>query len=166
MKINYDVTIPETETAFMMFWRKYVMKRTMMFSLVFLIAAGLSVNMVLNGMRMAGGIITGLSLGFMVNLWLKPYRLKKKIAMACEMTKDEKYSAMFGEKEIEIETITANEEVDKSIYTIGAEELFSKETDGLFLLYVNKALVHVFPKRCLSEQEIEELRNYFTSKGI
>jgi len=140
-----------------------------MFSFVFAIGIFLSVNIILNNGGIVGWIIMGLSAGFLTNLWLKPKRACKRLVMALEMSPEEKYSATFGEDEIEIETLITQEDsevIDKSQFNITTEELYSMETMDLFLLFVNRALIYTFPKRCLSEQETESLRNYFEEKKI
>ena len=169
MRIEYDVTIEETETAFMMFWRKYNLRNTLLLTLIYSIAITLFVNMVLSGGILFGGLGAGLSAGMLMSCWYNPYRTRKKIVQALESADAENYSASFGERDIVVETVIAAEEfpaVEKSTYPLATEELYSKETNELFLLYVNRALIHVFPKRCLSEQEAEELRNYFIKKNI
>ncbi|MCL1903000.1 MAG: YcxB family protein [Oscillospiraceae bacterium] len=188
MKIDYDVSVSETEVAFILFWKKYRMKSAILYSIVFAIATFLSINMMINGdMVMVGGISAGLAMGLLVNLWLKPQRIKKRLAMALETMGDEKYSAAFNNDAIEIQTITETPDIeknesgsdnennaeveqgqkpDKSVYCISQEELCSKETAEMFILYINKLLFHVFPKRCMTEKDIEELRTYFKEKKI
>lgn len=62
---------------------------------------------------------------------------------------------------------TQPEKIDKTVYLLAQEELYSIETDSMFILCVNKYLFHVFPKRCFSEQDkTEKLKNYFSTKGI
>ena len=172
LEINYNVTIPESETAFMLFWKKYCLRRTVMFSVVFAISVTLFVNMMLGGetMFMVGGIGAGLSAGFMASLWLKPFRIRKRLVAALEMMGEEKYTVSLNDDTIEIETISESEDetekTEKSVYRISEEELFSKETQEMFILCVNKALFYVFPKRCMSQPQIEDLRTYFNKKRI
>jgi len=169
MKINYDVTIPEMQTAFMQFWAKYSLKRTIMFSIVFMIAIFISITMIINNQGIIAWILMGLAAGFLANLWLKPRRACKRLVMVLNTMYEEKYSAVFGDSAIEIETIVHSEEteeVDKSEYALASEELYSKETRDLFLLFVNRALVYTFPKRCLTKKEAEDLRTYFIEKRI
>jgi hypothetical protein len=173
----------------MLFWKQYSLKRTIMFSFVFAIGIFLSVNMILNRGGIIGWILMGLAAGFLANLWLKPRRARKKLTAALEMMNEEKYAATFTENQIEIETIVeVNQEssknaedaenieesevsdvadvIDKSVFPIATEELYSRETSEMFTLFVNRALIYVFPKRCLSEHEVESLRNYFAEKRI
>jgi len=213
LKINYDVTIDETKTAFMAFWRKYQLKRTVLFSIVFAIGITLSVNLILNNAGIIGWVLLGLAAGLLANLWLKPRRSCKKLTQVLELMDEEKYSATFNANEIEIETLIkktqpldneiadentespkntespentenpenaenpententknideADEIRQNSVYSLATEELYSKEIRNLFLLYVNRSLIYVFPKRCLSEQQIEGVRNYFAEKNI
>ena len=188
IKIEYDNTIEEIETAFMLFWSRYSLTRTFLFSVVFAISAGLFVNMAVNsggsGITMPiGGIGTGLSLALLANLWLKPRRAKKKLSQALSLMGEERYSAEFGERQIEIQTIavvepsepdseqedsgeSAEPERSTSTYNIATEELYSRETPLMFVLFVNRGLIYLFPKRCLSEQQIAQLREYFVAKNI
>jgi hypothetical protein len=55
---------------------------------------------------------------------------------------------------------------ETSVYGLGAERLCSAEDGELFCLFVNKALFHIFPKRCLTQEQIQELQNYFKDKAI
>ncbi|MCL2754679.1 MAG: YcxB family protein [Oscillospiraceae bacterium] len=171
MKISYDNTIEEFKTAFMLFWRRYALRRTILLSLVFCIAIFLFVNMIFRGSYglPIGGVGSGLAAGMLLSLWLKPFRARKKLVYALEMSYEEKYTATFGEDTIEVETVVCGddgEEIAKSEYCIATEYLYSKETRELFLLYVNRALIHVFPKRCMNEQEIEGLQGYFKKMRI
>ncbi|MCL1831573.1 MAG: hypothetical protein FWG45_01525 [Oscillospiraceae bacterium] len=186
LKIDYDVTIPEMETGFMAHWKKYALRRTILLSLVYVIAVILFVNLFLYGsVPIIGAIGTGAALGMGISLWLKPRRLRKKLVTVLETSYEEKYAAVFDAQSIEIETIVyvpppteskelgkleegaeMSEQVEKSTYVISEEELYSMETNELFLLFVNRALIYVFPKRCLCEQTVNELRTYFNDKGI
>jgi hypothetical protein len=171
LRIDYDVTIPEMEAGFMAHWRKYSLKRTILLSVAFAIGIFMFARMIGNGgsAPLIGGIGAGLSAGVLISLWLKPRRACKKLVMALEMMYEEKYSATFGDSSIEIETIVQSEEesaVEKSEYAHATEHLYSKETPELFLLFVNRALIHVFPKRCMTDETVSELRNYFNEKRI
>jgi len=49
---------------------------------------------------------------------------------------------------------------------ITTEELFSAEDSELFCLFVNRALIYIFPKRCLTEEQAGAVREYFKEKAI
>ncbi|MCL1865997.1 MAG: YcxB family protein [Oscillospiraceae bacterium] len=192
LKINYDNTIDECETAFMLFWRKYSMMKTVLYSLVFVIGIIISASLIWGDSGIIGWILLGLSAGFLLNLWLKPRRTCKKLAATLTLMNEEKYRAFFSDNDIEIETIiscdkesTESEEasgessesdeseqseqseiVENSVYSLLKEEMTSRETAELFLLFVNRSLIYTFPKRCMSEKEINGLREYFVLKKI
>jgi hypothetical protein len=171
--INYDNTLDEIETASKLFWRKYALKRTMMLSVVFQIIIATSILRIADSAgesRIISWIIMGFAGGFLANLWLKPRRRRKLLLFALSTMNRETYTAAFSDSSIEIETRIQSdaeqEQTDKSQYQLDSEELCSIETDEMFLLCVNRALVHAFPKRCMSEADIENLRKYFTEKRI
>jgi hypothetical protein len=171
MKIQYDNELHEIETAARMFWYKYALRRTVMLSFVFAILVAVMIIRISMGQGIIAWILMGLSAGFLANLWLKPRRQRKKLLFALDMMYQEKYEAAFCDNAIEIETLInseseEHEQIEKSRYDLATEELYSVETAELFLLYINRWSTVVFPKRCMSEQEIESLRTYFEEKKI
>jgi len=160
--ISYNNEIPEIEAAFTVFWKKYGIRRTVMFSIVYAIFAFLFINMIIIDLSgVIGWIGAGITLGFIASLWLKPGRARKKLSAALRLTDDETYTASFFDDKIEIETLTASEKTDKTLITLATEEIYMTEKDGMFLLFVNRSLIYVFPKRCLKDEEIIGLREYF-----
>lgn len=55
---------------------------------------------------------------------------------------------------------------EKSVYEIAHTELCSEELEDMFLLYVNRSLIYIYPKRCLTEEQIKAVREYFDDKDI
>jgi Zn-dependent protease with chaperone function len=55
---------------------------------------------------------------------------------------------------------------ETSVYRLGAETLYSVEAGDMFCLFINKAWTVIFPKRCLTEGQIADLKKYFEDKGI
>ena len=66
--INYDNTIEEIETAFILNWRKYHLRRTIMLSMVFLISMTLCIITIINRGGILWWMLMGLSAGFCGNL--------------------------------------------------------------------------------------------------
>ena len=58
------------------------------------------------------------------------------------------------------------EQPEASVIGLATEELFSVEDEEIFCLFVNKALIYIFPKRCMTEEQIKELQEYFKNKSI
>jgi hypothetical protein len=66
----------------------------------------------------------------------------------------------------EAEKELAAAQPETTVIKLGAELLYALEEADMFCLFVNKALIYIFPKRCLSDEQTEMLRNYFTEKAI
>jgi len=165
MRIEYDNTMQETQTAFMALWKKYSIKSTLALSSAFVIFIAVAVFSIVTNDSILWWVMLGLFCGLLANIWLKPRRACKKLIQALETMDEEKYAVIFGEDSIEVETITATDTVN-SKYLHTQEELYSKETQDLFLLFVNRSLIHVFPKRCMDESQAEKIRSYFEEKRI
>ena len=194
-EIKYDNTDPEIETAYKLFQRKYMLKRNIIFSIVYAIAAGLGVNFVIgNSANMAGYILLVIGLGMLFSVWARPYYARKKLMKTLESFGGETYTAVFADSNITVDTellpeeeteivavtrdgvMTVGEDVeippeqeikhDKTKIELTSNILDSMETEELFLLFLNRSLIYIFPKRCLSEEQREKVRGYFEDKNI
>ncbi len=58
------------------------------------------------------------------------------------------------------------EEIPKTVYPLAETELCFEEKDGLLFLFVNRSYIHTIPLRCLSDEETERVRAYFSEKGL
>lgn len=202
-EIRYDNTIPEIETAFKLFQRKYALRRLIIFTIVYLIVIALGVNFIVTDYtKPYGYILCALALGVLVSTWTKPINARKRVIATLSELNEEKYVAFFSDDRIEIQTeiipddvetetvaitrediipVSDNSEaarelaenpektapqIEKSVYKIAENELCSEETSDCYLLYVNRSLIYVFPKRCLSDDEKKQLSDYFNDKSI
>ncbi len=194
-EIKYDNTLDEISKGYTLFWKKYALRRTIVFTVVYAIALGVGIDFVVRDhTNMPGYILIVIGLGMIFSTWTKPYYAKKKLLKTLESFGEERYSAVFSEQKIVIDTeILPDEQLEtvavtsRGVMTVGegveipedkvikhektkidlrTEKLDSAETDEMFLLYVNRSLIYIFPKRCLSEEQKEKLKNYFEDKNI
>ena len=194
-EIKYDNSNEEIETAYKLFQKKYMLRRNIIFSVVYAIAAGLGVNFVIvNSVNMAGYILLVLGLGMLFSTWARPYYARKKLMKTLESFGGERYTAAFAETHITVDTeilpdeetetvaitrdgvMTVGKDVeippeqeikhDKTKIELTSNTLDSMETAESFLLFLNRSLIYIFPKRCLSQEQIEAVRNYFDDKNI
>lgn len=194
-EIKYDNSNDEIETAYKLFQKKYMLRRNVIFSIVYAIAAGLGVNfVVLNSTNMAGYILIVLGLGMLFSTWARPVYARKKLMKTLESFGGETYTATFADKHITVDTeilpdeetetvaitrdgvMTVGEDVeippeqeikhDKTKIELTSNTLDSMETEEMFLLFLNRSLIYIFPKRCLSEEQTEKVRGYFDDKNI
>ncbi len=70
-----------------------------------------------------------------------------------------------AEKEL-LENPVQEEEVQKSVYNLSETEVFFEEKNGIFMVFLNRAFIQTIPLRCLSDEEQQMVRNYFSEKGL
>ena len=199
-EIKYTNTLPEIETGYKLFQRKYMLKRNIIFTVVYSIAAAIGVDFLVHSImdgnygNMTGYILLVIGLGMIFSTWARPYYARKKLMKTLASFGDEKYTAKFEATRIVIDTEVIPEEEtetvavtpngvmtmdqdmevaeeqkithDKTKIELRSNTLDSMETDELFLLFLNRSLIYIFPKRCLTDEEIDKLRGYFEDKNI
>ena len=198
-EIKYDNTLSEIETGYKLFQQKYMMKRNIIFTLVYTIAAAIGVYFIVHGFmegnpaNMPGYILFVIGIGMVFSTWARPYYARKKLMKTLESFSEERYSAKFEDTRIVIDTeilpdektetvavtasgvMTIDQEMEvpeeleikheKTKIELRSNTLDSMETEELFLLFLNRSLIYIFPKRCLSEEK-NKLKNYFDDKNI
>ena len=70
-----------------------------------------------------------------------------------------------AEKEL-METPVKEEEIQKSVYNLSETEIFFEEKNGIFMVFLNRAFIQTIPMRCLSDEEQQQVRSYFSEKGL
>lgn len=199
-QINYDASASEIETAYDAFQNKYMLRKKILYTIVYLIVLVLGVDLIIkNSSSPAGYIASGLSAGILLFNWIKPLMIKKKLVQTLSELNDETYSAAFYDDKIVIETIIDSsaetetiaitqsgvytveegseaekellrnpvpaEEIQKTVYNLSETDIFFAEKNEVFMLFINRSYIHTIPARCLSAEEREKLRNYFSEKG-
>lgn len=194
-EIKYDNTLEEISKGYSLFWKKYALRRTIIFTVVYAIALGVGIDFVIHDYTsMPGYILMVIGLGMIFSTWTKPYYAKKRLLKTLESFGEERYSAVFSDNKIVIDTeilpdeqletvavtshgvMTVGEGVeipeeqvikhDKTKIDLRTEKLDSTETAEMFLLFVNRSLIYIFPKRCLSDEQAEKIKGYFDDKNI
>ncbi len=195
IEIKYDNTLAEIETGYKLFLKKYTLKRSIIFTVVYFIAALIGIDFVIHDhTSMPGYILIVIGLGMIVSTWGKPVVARKKLVKTLQSFGEEKYTASFSEKVIEIDTeILPDEEletvavtpqgvmtVDKDVeippeqeikhektkIELNSNRVDSMETNEMFLLFLNRSYIYIFPKRCLTEEQSKALHDYFEDKNI
>ena len=195
IEIKYDNTLDEIEKGYTLFLKKYTLKRSIIFTIVYAIAAGAGIDFVIHDhTSMLGYILIVIGLGMIISTWGKPVVAKKKLLKTLASFGEEKYTARFLEKQIEIDTeilpedqletvavtsqgvMTVDKDVEippeqeikqeKTKLDLAGNSLDSMETEDLFLLFVNRSYIYIFPKRCLNEEQIKGIHGYFEEKNI
>lgn len=207
LKISYNMELSEIGEGFKLFYKKYQMKRSIIFTIVYGIATILGIDMIIrNWQNFYGYLLVGIGVGLIFMQWYRPVAIRKKLIATLSSMSQESYETEIFNDKLTITTIVAPEEtvvvsesgekaevkeeekasdetdVEGSEYSEDAENSESEtvvstfyfgsdlmeamENDDMFLLFVNKSLIYIYPKRCLTEEEQNTLRDIFTDKAI
>lgn len=204
LKISYDMELSEIGEGFKLFQKKYQLKRTIIFTIVYAIAAVLGVDMIIrNYQNFYGYLLVGIGIGLIFMQWYRPVMIRKKLLNTLSSMTQETYETEIFSNRIQITTkvltedeeivnnseaaeeseeqeensetkenedIVENEEEQEetvvSSFFFGSDLLEAMENEQMFLLFVNKNLIYIFPKRCLSDEEQNTLRDILTDKAI
>ena len=195
LQIEYSMNLDEISDGFKLFQRKYQLKRTILFTIVYVIALILGIDFLIRDINnFYGYVLVGLSLGLIFYAWYKPVLIRRKMISTISSLAEETYISEFYKDKIKITTRILPEDeanpeenseaVEKSdaeqnfgeesqkeedvVTTLyfGSDYLDALENENMFLLFVNKRLIYIYPKRCLSDEEQDKLREILKEKAI
>ncbi len=199
LEIKYSMTLDEISKGFMCFWKKYQLKRTVVFTAVYVIALVLGADIIIRDMsNFYGYVIVGLALGMIFYSWYKPFQIRRKMLDTLSSLAEETYITEIYPSELRVITCildesdeTAAEDAETvqetadgtadnsengeeapsensevSVYRFGTDLIDAKEEEEMFLLFVNKRLIYIYPKRCLSDTEQDKLREILKDKAV
>lgn len=188
LKIKYNMTLDEISDGFKLFWKKYQLKKAIIYTVVYSIALVLGVDFVVkNHENFYGYLLIGIALGLIVFNWYKPVMIRKKMLNTISALAEEQYITEIYPDKVQITTEilpdenseennensdgeeNSDEEKQENVvttYYFGSDFLDAMENDKMFLLFVNRSLIYIYPKRCLSDSEQDTLREILTSKSI
>ena len=195
LQIEYSMNLDEISDGFKLFQRKYQLRRTILFTIVYVIALILGIDFLIRDINnFYGYVLVGLSLGLIFYAWYKPVLIRRKMISTISSLAEETYISEFYKDKIKITTRIMPEDeanpeenseaVEKSdaeqnygeesqkeedvVTTLyfGSDYLDALENENMFLLFVNKRLIYIYPKRCLSDEEQDKLREILKEKAI
>lgn len=194
LQIRYSMNLDEISEGFKLFQKKYQMKRTIIFTVVYAIALVLGIDFLIRDYtNFYGYMLVGISIGLIFFDWYRPVIIRKKMIASISSLAEESYITDIFSSRIQITTEILNEEAEQkddeadgtensdsgeadnndeqqenvvtNLY-FGSDLLDAMENERMFLLFVNRSLIYIYPKRCLSDDEQNKLREIFTEKAI
>ena len=195
LQIEYSMNLDEISDGFKLFQKKYQLRRTILFTIVYVIALILGIDFLIRDINnFYGYVLVGLSAGLIFYAWYKPVLIRRKMISTISSLAEETYISEFYKDKIKITTRIMPEDeanpeenseaVEKSdaeqnygeesqkeedvVTTLyfGSDYLDALENETMFLLFVNKRLIYIYPKRCLSDEEQDKLREILKEKAI
>lgn len=104
--IRFDNSPQEIETAYKAFQTRYMLKKKLIYTVIYLIVIVLSADLIIKDPTgFAGYIAGGLALGILIFNWVQPVLIRRKMMTAMqELGTDETYIMHFYDDRIEVET--------------------------------------------------------------
>ncbi len=182
LSFSYDNTLEEIDGAMRSYQHKYGGKRC---AIVIAAYSILTVAAIVLIILEPQNILLYIALAFcLFNLYFNftdKKRMRKKIIDAIKDTNPEDYTASVYEDRIEIDTIIRPKENEikienendkeienispiKNVFLFGKDMLDFAENDDSLLLIVARRQTYCFPKRCLTKEQEEQLRNILQEK--
>ena len=184
VQFSYDNTLEEIDGAMKSFQQKYKSKRGLFSIAAYaLLTVAVIVAIVINPSSIfAYAALIFCGLGLVYSLTDKK-RSRHKTIEALKDMNPEDYNAAFYPDKIEIETkikpkanevhVKIDEDADEEIisplkttFIIGQDLLEFIENDESLLLVFNRQQIYCFPKRCLSVEQENAVRNFLTNRLI
>ena len=182
VKFSYDNNLDETDGAMKSFQNRFSKKRGMTANIAYiLLFVAVVVGIVFNPKAVPlyfALAFCGLGLFYSLT---DQRRTRKRVIKALEDMNPEEYCCTIYPDKIELETIIKpkvnevelkiDEDVDdeiitplKTVFKFGEDLLnFSENEDSLLLIY-NRRQIYCFPKRCLSKDDEDTIRDFLFNK--
>ncbi len=179
---SYDNTLDEIDGAMKLFQQRYAGKRGILTVIAYsaLLCAAVVAAILNPTLIFAYAAALLCALGLVYSLTEKKRTRHKTIEALSEMNPEDYRATVFDDK-IEIETIIKpkvneinlklGEEDDKkedpplkSIFVFGEDLLNFEENEEALLLILNRRQIYCFPKRCLTPEQEDTLRNFLKNK--
>ncbi len=182
VEFNYDNSLDEIDGAMKTFQMKYTGKRwkvmIVAYSLLCVAALAFVIFNVTNPVSWIAFLICGYGLVYTAT---DKKRMRVKTIDALKDMNPEDYKATVYSDKIEIDTIIRpkmnevemkiDEDADneniapiKSTFLFGRDMLDFEENDDSLLLIAARRQIYCFPKRCMTKEQEEALRNIFETK--
>ena len=182
VSFSYDNTLEEIDVAMKAFQQKYKSKRGIFAIIAYaLLSAAVLVSIIINPSSVfAYAALLFCAVGLVYSITDKS-RARKRTIDALRDMDPEDYTAAFFDDRIEIDTVIKpktnevhvkiDEQADneaisplKTTFVIGDDLLEFLENDEALLLVFNRQQIYCFPKRCLSVEQEDKVREFLANR--
>ena len=181
-KFSYDNTMDETDGAMKSFQKRFAKKRGRASLIAYiLLTVAVGVGIVFNHTAVPLYFALAFCAFGLFYTATDQKRTRKRVIKALEDMNPEEYSCAIYPDKIELETVIKpkvnevdlkiDEEADeeiitplKTVFRFGEDLLNFSENDDSLLLIFNRRQIYCFPKRCLSKDEEDKIRDFLIEK--
>ena len=105
LQIEYSMNLDEISDGFKLFQKKYQLRRTILFTIVYVIALILGIDFLIRDINnFYGYVLVGLSAGLIFYAWYKPVLIRRKMISTISSLAEETYISEFYKDKIKITT--------------------------------------------------------------
>ncbi|MGN1134239.1 MAG: YcxB family protein [Oscillospiraceae bacterium] len=170
LSFEYNITNEEEGEAFTVFQKKFVYKKNWIKSILFGIVAVLFIiSSVRDPSQALNYILAALCMAMIFIIWYNTKKIKSSLLDALKLVENDKYIFTLYKYKFKIETIIPPEErenseeeipdVEPKIYDFSDLSLKAFEDTDKFLLIFKKQTIYVLPKRCMTQKQIDTVRD-------
>lgn len=179
---SYDNTLDETDSAMRSFQQRFARKRSgLSIAAYSLLLLAVVIGIIMNPTAVPLYIALAFGVLGMIYTLTDKKRTRKKIINALKDMNPEEYHCTIYPEKIELETIIKpkenevdvkiDEEKDeeiitplKTVFKFGDDLLNFAENEDSLLLIFNRRQIYCFPKRCLSKEQEDAVRDFLYKK--
>ena len=181
-KFSYDNTMDETDGAMKSFQKRFAKKRGRASLIAYiLLTVAVGVGIAFNFKAVPLYFALAFCVFGLFYTATDQKRTRKRVIRALEDMNPEEYCCTIYPEKIELETVIKpklnevdvkiDEEADeeiitplKTVFRFGEDLLNFSENDDSLLLIFNRRQIYCFPKRCLSKDEEDKIRDFLIEK--
>ncbi|NMA79477.1 MAG: hypothetical protein GX967_02390 [Clostridiales bacterium] len=168
---EYDLTLKENDDAFRIFQKKYVMRRSIIYTIIFLILAAFYLESVIKTPNYTLGYgLLGVCIAIIFYVWYNPVKIRRKLIEALSDIKDDRYTCEIYDEYIKITTILPEEQEEDVIQSEPTRLYFAIDdfeivnSIDMFIIYVKKQVIYILPKRCIEQAKIDQIDRIFAAR--
>ena len=180
LQFSYDNTLEEIDGAMETFQQKYTGKKHKIMIIAYSLLTVAAIVLIIMDHK---NVLPYMALIFcLFSLYMNltdRKRMRRKIIEAIKDTDPEDYTAAVYSDKIEIDTIIRHKQETeisdtdedaekvvpvKNVFLFGVDMLDFAENDNSLLLIVARRQTYCFPKRCLTQEQAEQLRSLLKEK--
>lgn len=182
--LEYSVSNDEENIAFKEFQKKFVFKKNLLKTILFVAVLALFIQQVIiKPDYTVGWCCIGVSAAALFFIWYNPVKIRKNLMKALKKIENDVYafdlyddyfiiSTIYCEEEDEVKNLSELEENEETEpQEIKPREVFFDqisvdvvELKEMFILFLKKETLYIIPKRVISSTVAEEMRRIFTEK--
>ncbi len=172
--LSYTITVDNYDKAFFEVQKRFEFPRNIVFTILVLLVAIYNVFVAIERYPDNNNqiMVVAVSVIFIAILWFTPMKRRKTLREALSTIDDDSYETEIYEDKIKISVVPKvneetgeTEEIAPKILFYEADLPYIMEIPDEFIIYIKKQMFYVIPKKYLSDEQTELLRNQFREKA-